>query len=848
MFMALAGTYNLELYENCTNLIKEVGFDFVDAAYHSNIDANPYFSHNPEWMVHESQKFINTAITNKQPFFLYFAATLTHDPDIETALFNHSAAWTPKGELFGNDIPSPANTGMKDRKSIWAKASNGTYKTASRIATAAADIWIDDALGALTNYLENQGILDDTMIIVMNDHGMGAKGLLYEQGLRIIQSIRYPQLFGKPGHILPNDFITSGTDLAAVIYDIVNIDLKTQYPEYIMDGISWINDVVNDINNPNIDYDINGPPSCCEYRFGDVYNSHAVITRDYKYIFRASNVIESDGSFSSYYQNVTDIEQLYDLRSDSCEQTNIINEYNVRNITFNNQHLMLQYLNSTACLKDNVWDCRLPLMTYIPPNSDFAPPTPAPTPIGMTCDEIVYFDKTWRGVVIFNEVSAAGQAKLAEAENDLLTNNIQCGNSINFIEYAYNFTKIGRTLTIEMIACCPGNMTFGPNWQIPDGFSPNNVLQPHIWDDIEEATSLGLREIIAINCSIVVLICCYIFIIIYYLKRRKDAEIAKISKMMKANEDKERQKRKSGSQRPSVIKSIELSKDSHGKKRSSIIKTHPNHTHHHGHHYEHGQMRVPSGTDGSVSSNHRHSPIIPPAIAMAMVPNNYQPSTGVTPIIQGVTPIQGGNMNMNMGMTPITLYTKDGQPQIAYVQATPTNPQQYQHFQVINPNNHHQSHHSSVNSSRRQSFSHSHEQHQQILHSTHGHHHNHTNRFSGIIHQQQHQHQPYQAQGQTHSSTENSIHDKVHGTRPPPSHSSGARSRRGSVSISSFDGNVENSIHSDNDNLTVTTTTTTTTHKGKDYGIDIKTPIEEEEDIFQYNHVINGQNTIHYDP
>eukprot|EP00486_Rosalina_sp_Unknown_P016138 CAMPEP_0201594902 /NCGR_PEP_ID=MMETSP0190_2-20130828/192075_1 /ASSEMBLY_ACC=CAM_ASM_000263 /TAXON_ID=37353 /ORGANISM="Rosalina sp." /LENGTH=1261 /DNA_ID=CAMNT_0048054691 /DNA_START=127 /DNA_END=3908 /DNA_ORIENTATION=- len=836
---ALTATANAELYKNCTDLIKEAGFDFADAVYHSNIDTNPHFSHNPEWMVHESQRFINESINRDQPFFLYFAATLTHDPDVETALFNHSAAWTPKGELFGDDIPTLANTGMSSRQSIWDKANNSTLKTASRIATAAADIWIDDALGALTNYLEDQNILDDTLIIVMNDHGMGAKGLLYEQGLRVIQTIRYPTLFGKPGHMLPNDFITSGTDLASVIYDITNVDLATEYPEYEIDGISWVDDVVADINDVNnqIDYDIN-PPSCCQHRFGDVYNSHAIITRDYKYIYRGSNVIESDGAFSSFYANVTDTEQLYDLRSDPNEQINIIYEYNERNVTFTNQHLMLQYINATKLI-DNVWDCRLPNITYYPPNSGYLPPTPAPTPIGMTCDEIVFFDKAWTGVIKFNEVSAAGQAKLRDAENELLASNPICGNSIDFIEYAYNFTKIGRTLTVEMIACCPGNMTFGPNWQIPDGFSPNHVLQPHIWDDIEEATSLGLKEIIAINSAIVVLICCYIFIIIYYLKRRKDAEIAKIAKMMKENEDKEAKKRKSqtGSKRSSIIRSVELSKDG---KRSSIIHTnrkHKNKKDAH-HNYEHGGFghntttgvhRIPSSTEQSVSSNHRHSPIVPPAIAMAMGANNYyHPSTGITPIIQS-TP-----HGIQPGMTPITLYTKDGQPVVSYVQSTPTNPNMNMIYVA--------SQHSSANSSRRQSFSHSHDQHhhqqqqqqQQVRHS---------NRFSNVGGHGIPIQVPFQPVAQTHSSTENSIREQLHGSRPPPSNSSGARSRRGSVSISSFDG--------DNNNLSVNEHNNhhhaTAAANGKDYGIDIKTPIEEEDDIFQYNHVINQNNTIHFD-
>ena len=47
---------------------------------------NEYFSHNPEWMVAEAQNFVAEAIERDQPFFLYFASTLVHTPDVVVAL------------------------------------------------------------------------------------------------------------------------------------------------------------------------------------------------------------------------------------------------------------------------------------------------------------------------------------------------------------------------------------------------------------------------------------------------------------------------------------------------------------------------------------------------------------------------------------------------------------------------------------------------------------------------------------------------------------------------------------------------------------------------------------------
>ena len=43
-------------------------------------------------------------------------------------------------------------------------------------------IWIDDAIGALLNKLEETGELDNTVIFFFNDHGQTAKGSVYQGG------------------------------------------------------------------------------------------------------------------------------------------------------------------------------------------------------------------------------------------------------------------------------------------------------------------------------------------------------------------------------------------------------------------------------------------------------------------------------------------------------------------------------------------------------------------------------------------------------------------------------------------------------------------------------------------
>ena len=59
---------NEDLYEECKDIRKEVGFDHIEAFYYGNVKTNNYFSRNPEWMVDEEQKFVDEALQRDEPF------------------------------------------------------------------------------------------------------------------------------------------------------------------------------------------------------------------------------------------------------------------------------------------------------------------------------------------------------------------------------------------------------------------------------------------------------------------------------------------------------------------------------------------------------------------------------------------------------------------------------------------------------------------------------------------------------------------------------------------------------------------------------------------------------------
>eukprot|EP01084_Bolivina_argentea_P272396 463763_1 len=197
-------------------------------------------------------------------------------------------------------------------------------------------------------------------------------GLLYEMGTRIMQAVSYPKLFGTTGHLLPNDFITSTSDFASIVFELAQIDIVNKYPNYFMTDSTnnWLSDVKDYISDPlsvNINY-TQSPPLCCTDRKIDVLWSHARVNKDFKYIFRS--LPDYTEKLQYEYPNISDKEQFYDLRSDGMEQINIINNDSVyiRDLLFEFKLDIWNYTRQQSCFAIDKSDCFVPNITYIPTN------------------------------------------------------------------------------------------------------------------------------------------------------------------------------------------------------------------------------------------------------------------------------------------------------------------------------------------------------------------------------------------------------------------------------------------------------------------------------------------------
>merc|ERR1719362_813635 len=114
---------------------------------------------------------------------------------------------------------------------------------------------------------------------------------------------------------------------------------------------------------------------------------------------------------------------------------------------------------------------------------------------------------------------------LSEAEADLIRDHPECGTVALDIEYAYSFTYNKPKLDLSIIACCPGLRTFGNNWVVPSGYKIGNSNAPALWDNVEEDSSIGLKQIIVINVCILIAICCCVGGYLYYKEKKTKQRI-----------------------------------------------------------------------------------------------------------------------------------------------------------------------------------------------------------------------------------------------------------------------------------------------------------------------------------
>ena len=255
-----------ENHDKWTELVKEYGFDYVNAFYAGNLRElynDSLNVHNVEWKNKAALEFIDQ--NKEEPFFLYYSETVPHGP----APYNMK-----KGKYFRGLDSNPKFTGaglvdaeysyLPTREEIKEEIKNLDKKVAHAWLR-----WFDHAVGAVVDKLKAEGIYENTIIIITSDHGNynGGKTSLYESGTKV------PLMMHWPNGIKPNqeyNELVQNIDFTPTFLELAGIKLKN-VPS-LLDGVS-LKKVLRGNKKPVHDY-----------LFFELGYARSVMTKDWKYI------------------------------------------------------------------------------------------------------------------------------------------------------------------------------------------------------------------------------------------------------------------------------------------------------------------------------------------------------------------------------------------------------------------------------------------------------------------------------------------------------------------------------------------------------------------------------------
>ncbi len=177
---------------------------------------------------------------------------------------------------------------------------------------------VDDNIGKMLDYLDEEGIAEDTIIIYtsdqgfyLGDHGWYDKRFMYEESLRMPFVIRYPRAI-KPGTV--TDKMILNLDFAKTFLDYAGVEIPDD-----MQGASMRAILEDDDNAPEI-------RSSMYYRYWMhlahhyVWSHYGVRTKDHKLIYYYGEALGKSGAID---ESKKPYWEMYDLNSDLCELNNI---------------------------------------------------------------------------------------------------------------------------------------------------------------------------------------------------------------------------------------------------------------------------------------------------------------------------------------------------------------------------------------------------------------------------------------------------------------------------------------------------------------------------------------------
>lgn len=331
----------LENYEKTRQGVLNAGFDYAESVYFDNpsfIGLGKLAVQNMDWIAQGGLDFIDQNADD--PFFLYFATTIPHQPS------EPLRAWKADPLISAMGYLPEAPKVLPARETLTPRVEEAGVKGPNKEIV----LWLDDAVGALFDKLEEKDILDNTIIFFFNDHGQRAKGTLYQGGTES------PVIVWKKGgfkvgntseaYVQNIDFAPTILDFAGAKYKKADFDgrsfkkvldaktdkgRKSMYHELgyaravVMDGFKYYAIRYPDFaQNRGLD---ERAAALEKYNEGRRMRKMRVVNEDPEAQYSHFSIIpggqqaerESYGKLPGYF----DTDQLYDLENDPGERVNL---------------------------------------------------------------------------------------------------------------------------------------------------------------------------------------------------------------------------------------------------------------------------------------------------------------------------------------------------------------------------------------------------------------------------------------------------------------------------------------------------------------------------------------------
>jgi N-acetylglucosamine-6-sulfatase len=280
--------------------------------------------------------WINNDCDRKKPFMLYLSHKAVH------AMFEPAKRHLGKYENVKLEYPkSMADTEENYKgKPDWVKEQRNSWHGVDYMYHGQMDfdtfyrrycetlLSVDDSIGRVIKYLEDNNLAEDTLVMYMGDNGFvfGEHGLIDKRHM-YEESMRVPFLAWCPGMIKPDlviEELIQNIDIAPTILDVAGIETPAR-----MDGKSFL-PILQGKKIPWRD------AAFYEYywerNFPQTPTTHGVRTDHYKYI---------------HYHGIWDIDELYDLREDPEEMNNLIDSPEHQKLIKQLNNLMFEWLEKT---------------------------------------------------------------------------------------------------------------------------------------------------------------------------------------------------------------------------------------------------------------------------------------------------------------------------------------------------------------------------------------------------------------------------------------------------------------------------------------------------------------------